>query len=315
MARLAPSILLLTSLCLGPSGCKQAKGIDIDAKQLIPAEANVAFGFQLDPVRKSPLAPALAGAMRGDRDFSAVMDAAGTCNVSLEPLHGFFAGKLESEDKYFAVIESPGLGDEDIVRCIEEKSTEITGGKKGLILFETRGDVRITPQEGGGYLIILNKDAIAVVDRAWEDAVFAAIEQPAARNTDTALTKALAGVDPSSHIWIAAPIAEADVADMGDVPGADALRSVAMSLDLSAGIGLDVNLGFADAEKAGVFRTAMPTLAEEIAPALGEAGLPTDLLASLKVAGEGSMVNAKLQIASEAIPGLVGTMTALMAQP
>jgi hypothetical protein len=90
---------------------------------------------------------------------------------------------------------------------------------------------------------------------------------------------------------------------------------MAMSLDLSQGIGIDARLGFSDADEAGSFRTAMPKLAQELGPALGEVGLPTDLLASLKVAGEGTVVDAELQIASDAVPGVVGTVSALMAEP
>lgn len=314
MPHLASPALVLASLGLLTVACKPPKGTDVDPKQLIPAKANAVFGFRVDPLRSSPVGTAIGAAMRQDGDVSAMMDAATKCNVSLEPLRGFVAGEVDG-DEFFGVIESPGIGDEDLMRCIEDEGSKSSGDKAGLVMFETRGDVRITPQEGGGYLVILNKDAVAVVDRAWEDAVFAAIEQPSARNTDTTLAKALAEVDPDAHLWATASISESDVADMTDVPGADALRSVAMSLDVSKGIGMDVKLGFTEADKASSFRTALPTLAQELAPSLGEVGLPTDLLASLKVAGEGTVVSAALQIPDEAVPGLVATIATLMATP
>lgn len=313
MSRLVP-LALSCSLLLVPIGCKQAKGVEMDTKLLIPADADVAFGFQLDVVRSSPVGPAIAGAMRGDSDISAMMDAAPKCNLSLEGMHGFFAGKLESDDEFLAVVEAPGIGDEDIVKCVEDETRKATGGKDGILLFSTRGDVRTTPQEGGGYLIILNKNTIVVVGRPWEDAVFAAIEQPTASKAETTLTKAIGGVDPSAHLWVSAVIAEADVADL-EIPGSAAIRWVAVSLNLASGLGIDTNLGFTAAEEAATFRTAMPELVEELGPAIGEVGLPEDLLASLKIGGEGSTVNAKLEIASDVVPAVVAMMGAVMSEP
>jgi len=314
MPQLVPSVAILASLCLAPVACKQAKGVDVDPKLLIPAQASLAVGFRLDPLRNSPVGTTVGIAMRQDPEIAVMMDAAIKCNVSLEPLHGFVAGTTDG-DEFVGVIESPGIGDTDLVQCIEDEGRALSGGGKGMLLFETRGDVRITPQEGGGYLVILNKDAIVVVDRIWQDTVFAAIEQPSTRSSDTVPAKAIAEVDPKAHAWAAAAVHPEDVADMTDVPGAAALRSVAMSLDLSQGIGVDAKLGFTDAEQAGSFRTAVPTLAQVFAPSLGEVGLPTDLLASLKVAGEGTVVSASLQIPNETVPGLMGTVATLMAAP
>lgn len=312
MSRLVPAVLL-SSLCFAHFGCKQAKGVEMDAKQLIPADAEIAFGFELDPVRKSPLASALSVAMRSDADLSAMMDAVPKCDINVEAMHVFFAGKMDTDDEFVAVVEAPGIGDEDIVKCAENEIRKVTGGKDGILLFSTRGDVRTTPQEGGGYLIILNKNTLVIVGRSWEDAVFAAIESPTVK-PESALHKAIAGADTSAHMWGVATIAEADVADL-EIPGSAGIRSLAMSLNLATGLGVDVSFGFVDAEKADEFRTAMPAVAEELTPALAEVGLPADLLASLKVAGEGTTVSAKLQIASEALPGLVMTVGAIMAEP
>lgn len=313
MSRLV-SVVVLASLCVGPVACKKPKGVDVDPRQLIPADADAVIGFRLDPVRSSPLGAAIGGAMRTDRDLSAVMDAAVECKVALEPLGGFVAGKIDGES-FLGVIEAPGIGDEDLVKCIETEARERTGEKTGFFLFETRGDVSVTPQEGGGYLIILNKDAIAVVDRTWEDAVFAAIAEPSKRNTETALAKALAELDAKTHLWIAALVSETAAAELGDFEGGEGLRTVTASVDLSQGIGLATRLGFTDAEKAGAFRTTLPEAAKAIAPSLGEVGLPTNLLDALKVAGEGPVVTADLQISADAAPGIVSTVAMLAAAP
>lgn len=311
---LVSSTLCLSLLCLAPLACKEAKGTDVDPKLLVPADADIVMGFVLDPVQKSPIGPMLGTAMRSDNEVAAGMDAAAKCVTDLGSLRGFIAGQMDGDDKFLGVVHSPGIGDESVVRCIEDEMRKLEGGKDGIIMFETRGDVRITPQEGGGYLIILNKDAIAVVDKPWEDAVFAAIEQPAARNTDSALAKAVAGVDPEAHLWVTAMLDESDVADMGEVPGATAIRSVAAALDLGSGIGIDVDLGLTDSSKAGELRAALPAMMEEVAPSLPELGLPADLLKGLKIEGEGAVVSAKLQIPGDAVPGLLATMMALMGE-
>ncbi|MCX4240422.1 hypothetical protein [Paraliomyxa miuraensis] len=311
---LVSSVPLLSLLCLAPLGCKEAKGTDVDPRLLVPGDADVVMGFSLDPVRQSPLGPMLGTAMRSDHDMSSAMDATSKCVTDLSALRGFVATQMDADDKIFGVVQSPGIGDESVVRCIEDAMREADGEKGGIILFETRGDVRITPQEGGGYLIILNKDAIAMVDGPWEDKVFAAIEQPASRNSDSPLAKAMAGMDAGAHLWVAATLDESDVADLGDVPGATAIRSVVAALDLASGIGIDVDLGFTDAEQAGAFEEALPAMMEEIGPSLPEAGLPADLLEGLKIEGEGTVVSTKLQIAGDAVPGVLTTMMALASE-
>jgi hypothetical protein len=223
------------------------------------------------------------------------------------------ATDVDHEERLFAAIKAPGLGDEDKVRCIEEKVNEATGRTNGMIVFETKGDVRITPKEGGGHLIILNKDTLVDVDKSWEDQVFKAIEDPSARVTDSPLAKALARVDHNAHAWVSAILAESARSELTEVPGADGLDSVNAAIDLGDGLALDLDLGFAEADKAEAFRTAATTMLEEVKPQADQLGVPKELLDSVAIAGEGPQVTAKAKIGKDALPQVLGAMGGLMA--
>lgn len=315
IARLGPSVL--ASLLLVPLGCKRAKGVDVDPAALIPAQANAALGFRLDPLRASPVGGMLSGALRSEPDVAAVMTAVSTCEVELAGMTGLTAGDMtDDENGMMVAISAPGLGNEDVVRCLEKEAGRATGEGGGLVLFETRGDVRITPQQDGGHLIILNKDTLVVVDQAWESQVFAAIEDPASRSTDSSLAKAMGRVDRSSDLWLSAMVPEDTRADLAEIPGADGIETINATLALGEGIALALDMGLVDASKAETLRTALSEALGELTPEdAAQMGIPDGLLDSIELAGEGSQVTAKVALGGDAVGQMVGMMGALMAEP
>jgi hypothetical protein len=298
------------------AACKQPKGVQVDARELVPLDATGAFGFELEPVRSSPLGPLVHGAMQTDTEMKAMIAAIAECNIDLANLRGMFATVLDGDDRVVAVVEAPKIGNEDTVRCIEKGFARGTGkSDSGLILFDTRGEVRTLAQEGGGFLVILNENAIAVVDKPWEDQFFASLENPAARNTTTPLAKAVAKVDPGSDAWFAVALSDSDRADFADLQGADGVSTITAFADLAKGMKLDIVLDARDAANAKQLETSVRTTLDEAKPGLAAAGLPATLLDHTKVASSDARVTATVEIDADALPGILTALAPLMAAP
>ncbi|MCR9165580.1 MAG: hypothetical protein ACE37F_00210 [Nannocystaceae bacterium] len=303
------AFLAVTLLAAVPA-CKTAKGVDIEASALVPKDASLVVGFELDALGKSPLGGTLASSMAEDPETKALFDGFENCEVDLEHLEALVAGSFTSET-YMAVIESPGLGEESVVRCIEREIGKATGESSGIIMFETKGDVRITPQEGGGHLIILNKNAIVIADAPWDDEVLAAIENAEKRNTDGPMATMMKEAGSDTDVWMAASIGSMERAEFSDVPGSATLETVLMKIGLGDGVTLDASFGFTAESDAEQFRTAVPALVGMAKPELPGAGLPADLLDTLEFGGEGNSVTASWSVKPDALAGLATTLGAM----
>ncbi|MBC8069333.1 MAG: hypothetical protein IAG13_13440 [Deltaproteobacteria bacterium] len=310
MLRSSSVLLVLATLC----ACKEPKGVEVDARHLVPAEADAVFGFELAPLRDSPIGPLIHTAMQGDADMRGMLASIPDCDVDLANMRGLMATVVDANDKFVAVIESPNIGDEGTVRCIEKGFAKATGGPSGILLFETKGDVRVTPQQDGGYLVVLNKNAIAIMDKSWEDVVFAAIADPATRNTTTPLAKALAQVDAKTDAWFAVALPDEARAGMTDIEGADGITVVRASADLSSGMKLDVGLSTRDAPNAKVLEGSLTKLITELKPGLAGVGLPATLLDTLTVKANDADVAASLAVDEGALPGVIATLAPLFAE-
>src|SRR5262245_25138371 len=103
MSRTAIAVLSLFAL----AACTPPKGVQIDARELVPADASGAFGFELEPVRSSPIGPLLHDGMQSDADMKAMLATVPECNVDLPHLRGMMAGIFEGDERIVAVVEAP----------------------------------------------------------------------------------------------------------------------------------------------------------------------------------------------------------------
>lgn len=303
---LGVSLLLLAA-------CTEVKGVEVDARRLIPAEANLVFGFELGPLKNSPFGPIVYATAASDGDLAAALTAAPNCKVDLEDLRVTFAGVLDQDDKFMAVVESPGIGQEDTIRCIEQEQAK-AAGREGpwMLLFETRGDVRTIAQEGGGKLIILNKNTIIMTEAAWESAVFDAIEKPETRVTTSPLASAALAIDAKTDAWMVMAPSDADRASLGDIKGADGLVSVAATGDLGAGLGLVLTFATSDAAKASEFKSAID---EILATVKAEPGSwPADIVGAVVTTAQDASVTAKVDVSSAALPTLLTSLAPLFVE-
>lgn len=300
-----PALALFSLL----GGCKKDfEGIQIDPRVLIPADATLAGGFEVDPIRNSALGPMLSPLLSADSDFSSLAHAIEACELDAGTMRGLIAGTM-ADDRIALFIEAKGIGDENMVRCLDKEAA----GTMGLVMFKDRGKVRYTEQEGGGHLIMLNRNLIAVTDTAWDEAVFKAIEDEGARSTDTIVAKAAAEISPETDLWATLAPSASDLADLQDWPGIEDVQGISVLVDLASGMEATLRFDFGDPGKAEAFSHVMRPILAELSPAVTEAGFP-GVLDGVDPTVHDGRVDLTVKVSSEALPGLLAAMGPMLAE-
>ena len=127
-------------------GCSKPKGVEVAAVDLVPDASQIALGFQVDPIKSSALSGPLWQAIESDPDMSGIANALPTCEIKTDGLKGLIAGNIDGDDMMI-VIESPGVGNEKAMDCLEKELAKADGEEPGVVAFETHGKVRRAPQE------------------------------------------------------------------------------------------------------------------------------------------------------------------------
>lgn len=248
--------------------------------------------------------------------MAAVMDAAQTCNAPVDGLQVIYAANLEDiDERSLVAVKAAGIGDEDLMRCMGREVGKAIGQAPGVMVFETRGDIRLIPYASGGRLIILNKDTLVIVDTAWEQEVLTAIDHDFARITDSPVAESMARVDRSSDVWFSMAVSEPYRAKLGDTPGADGLESLNATLDLGVGVELELDLGFTSPGHASAFRTDLAKTMDLLGPDVEQLGVPRALIDSVRITGEGARLTVNAGVGSEELPRLLTGLGSLMAEP
>lgn len=296
------------ALALLLGACSEPKGVEIDARNLLPGVADFVFGGELEPVKNSPIGPLLYAAASSDADFKTMLDVVPKCSVDLTNLRVVFAGMSTDDEKFVAVVESPGIGTEKSVSCIETEYAKALGKPTGLLAFKTRGDVRTLAQQGGGVLVILNKNTVATASAAWEPALYDAIEKPEARDRTSAMSQAVQRIDPATDMWLALTVNDAQRADMADMKGFDGAVLLSATGDLSTGLKVAVAIDTTSAAKAAEIKA---TIDETLAATKGQQlppGVPANLLDGITATTSDARVTMQFALPAD---GLVTTLMAM----
>lgn len=296
------------SVALLLGACGDVKGVEVDTRLLIPSEANVVVGFELEALRSSAVGPMISAVAQTDPELKAVIDSAPSCAIDLTNLKITFAGAMDQDDQFMAVVRAPGIGKESVVRCLEEAQAKAAGRTAPWMLrFETRGDVRKIDQEGGGSLVILNKDTLVMMEEAWETKVFDAIEKPETRSSSE-LVKAALAIDPATDAWLAMVVNDAMRTDLAEVKGADGLLSTTATVDFSSGVKISLGLVARDDAKAAELKETV----DGMLPLL-TAGLPESIQKSARTSVEGSQAKIQVEVAAADVGGLFTALAPMFA--
>jgi hypothetical protein len=303
------------SLLVTLAACGDVKGVEVDARALIPAGADLAFGADIGALQRSPLGPILYTAAQTQSDLQALLASVPNCAVDPAGLRLTFAGVVEQDDRYLLAVEGPGIGNEDNLKCLEREHAKALGKTAPTFLwFTTRGDVRTIAQEGGGALVILNKNTVLAMSGPWESTVFDAIEKPELRVTDSALAKAVAAVDPATDLWVTTTFSEAERAALVDLKGAEGIQTLTSTADLTNGVDLTLTLDTSAASHAVDLKTSVDEALGGVKAGLAESGLPANLLDTATTEATGNRFTARLELATDVLPALIGGLAGMFAQ-
>jgi hypothetical protein len=190
----------------------------------------------------------------------------------------------------------------------EGRYAKALGKPTGILAFKTRGDVRTLAQQGGGVLVILNKNTVATASAAWEPALYDAIEKPEARDRSSVMSQAVQRIDPATDMWLALTVTDAHRADMADMQGFDGAVLVSATGDLSAGLKVALSIDTTSAAKAAELKT---TIDETLAGMKGQElppGVPANLLGGVTTTTSDARMTVQLALPAD---GLATTLMAM----
>jgi len=293
-----------------PAGCA-GKGVDIDAVELVPNDAQIAFGFDMEPIERSPVSGPLGEGIRRDPNFAPIIDTLPKCEVDTNKLEGVVAMQLDS-DNVFIAFDAPGIGNEQLLECLEKEHAKADGTTEPkAAVFEAHGKVRRARQDGGGWAVILNDHTVAFVEGSWEGEIFARIDDPGARTHDGPLGAALRRVDTDAHVWGAMQLDDEMRSAMSAAPGSAQLQNASVTVDLSDGIAVSAELEFSEAGQAEAFATSLQAQMTSMKQMYLAASFPPSAVESIEIDAEATIVSGSLKVdASDVmlVSQLIGAM-------
>lgn len=279
------------------------------ADKLIPAEAALLAHVDMKGLSGSPLWAANKALMDSDPEVKKQMDAFTACNM---PFNGFRTVDIGvgAEAKNIAVVATGGgIGKAENLRCLQDKLKDnqwkledVAGGKPRLV-FDNG--------EAFGYLV--DDDTLAIATKAWDGAVTGLMAGKGTSVRDGGLKDVLARADQSKHVWFAGnlpPQLAAMATAQPGMSGMAGLKSVAGSLDLSAGLGLVLAFGMENADRAKASLAEVQKQFASVKPMAGMLGIPMTAVDKVTFAANDAAVTMTASLTMDEINAMSSAMKA-----
>lgn len=301
-ARVAVPLLVASGLLVATPGCtKKAEGVQVTLEDVLVADVDAVVGFDVGALRKSPMAAPLGPMLSADPDLGPILSVTDDCNVNLDDMKITMGTTFESEgNKLILMIESPGVGKNDTLSCLEKKASAALGLGASNFHAETRGKVQVALDDDGGYTIVANENQVVLVTKEWSELVLSQVNGEA-KPQPALVADALELSGKDADFYVALHSSPAIAGDLSDLPKADELSDLAIRVEASDKADAKVLFGYKSAEAANTAGEVIKALLAEAAPALGEVGMPASVGDSLKSSVDGQTVSAEVSLSAEAI--------------
>ena len=279
------------------------------ADKLIPADAALLAHIDMKGLSGSPLWAANKALMDADPEVKKQMDAFAACNM---PFNGFRTVDIGvgAEAKNIAVVATGGgIGKAENLRCLQDKLKDnqwkledVAGGKPRLV-FDSG--------EAFGYLF--DDDTLAIATKAWDGQVTSLMAGKGTSVRDGGLKDVLAQADQSKHVWFAGnlpPQLAAIATAQPGMSGMAGLKSVAGSLDLSAGLGLVLAFGMENADRAKTSLAEVQKQFASVKPMAGMLGIPMTAVDKVTFAARDAAVTMTASLTMDEINAMSSAMKA-----
>jgi hypothetical protein len=274
--------------------------------KLIPAEAALLAHVDVKGLAGSPLWAANKALMDADPEVKKQMDAFTTCNMPFSGFRTIDIG-VGGEGKEIAlVVNGAGVGKPENLRCLQDKLKD--GDWK---MEEVDGKTRLVFDNGEAFGHPVDDDTLAIATKAWDAAVLGLVAGTGTSVRDGALKDVLAQADQSKHVWFAGNLPPNLAKLATAAPGMNAmagLKSVAGSLDLSAGLGLVLAFGMENADKAKSTLAEVQKQFATVKPMAGMFGIPATAVDKVAFETKDAAVTMTASLTMDEINALSGAL-------
>jgi hypothetical protein len=241
--------------------------------KLIPADAALLAHIDMKGLAGSPLWASNKALMDADPEVKKQMEAFSACNMPFEGFRTVDVGVGAEAMNIAVVAQGAGIGKPENLRCLNEKLND----KQWKLEDVAGGKPRLVFDNGEAYGYLVDDDTLAIATKAWDAAVTGLMAGKGTSVRDGALKDVLAQADQTKHVWFAGnlpPQLAAMATAQPGMAGMAGLKSVAGSLDLTAGLGLVLAFGMENADRAKTSLAEVQKQFASVKPMAGMLGIP-----------------------------------------
>lgn len=306
--RIRSALLLIAMAACTPAKKEEGPVLEVEPEAprlttYVPESATMVLVANPSVLAKSPVAERARTFLlaSGMPEFGDVADAARVCGVGVDTWTGLVvAGSLKTAEA-ITVVRANGIGKKTTIECLAKQLDTVRRWK--VSVDEGRVEFDIENEDTRG--IAVADDLIIVRNAEYAEEVTALLDGTGKSAEDGAVGRMLAAnVDKSRPLYFAAE----SVPDISNsvLPG---LKYAVGSVDLAAGLAVDVNLVFEDAAKADVFaKGATKMLADTRDVFASTFGVPASVLATVTFDAQGDSVVAHGSAKPDELTKMVGEL-------
>lgn len=276
--------------------------------KLIPADAALLAHVDIKRLARSPLWAANRSLMDADPEVKKQLAALAACNMAFDGLRSLDIGVAADGMNFAIVAAGAGIGKPENLQCLRDRSDS-----KDWTLEPAgpNGRPRLIADNGEAYGHSVDDDTMAFASKNWDASVLGLLAGTGTSVRDGMLKDVLAQADQSQPVWFAGNLPPQLAALATAAPGMQSmsgLKSIAGSLDLSAGLGLALAFGMDNAERA---RTTLAEVQKQFAsvkPAASVLGIPGTAVDKVSFSARDASVTMTASLTMEEINAMTANM-------
>ena len=283
--------------------------------KLIPADAALLAHVDIQRLARSPLWAANHSLMDADPEVKKQLAALAACNMAFDGLRSLDIGVAADGLNFAIVATGTGIGKPENLQCLRARSDSKDWT---LDAAGPNGRPRLVADNSEAFGHSVDDDTMAFASKNWDASVLGLLTGTGTSVRDGLLKDVLAQADQSQAVWFAGNLPPQLAALATAAPGMQSmsgLKSIAGSLDLSAGLGLVLAFGLDNAERA---RTTLAQVQQQFAsvkPAASLLGIPGTAVDKVSFSTRDAQVTMTASLTMEEINAMTTNMRRAAAAP
>ncbi len=283
--------------------------------KLIPADAALLAHVDIQRLARSPLWAANHSLMDADPEVKKQLAALAACNMAFDGLRSLDIGVAADGMNFAIVATGTGIGKPENLQCLRARSDSKDWT---LDAAGPNGRPRLVADNSEAFGHSVDDDTMAFASKNWDASVLGLLTGTGTSVRDGLLKDVLAQADQSQAVWFAGNLPPQLAALATAAPGMQSmsgLKSIAGSLDLSAGLGLVLAFGLDNAERA---RTTLAQVQQQFAsikPAASLLGIPGTAVDKVSFSTRDAQVTMTASLTMEEINAMTTNMRRAAAAP